>query len=529
MAEENMQMNEQEQKPQTEQDVNRLRQVRRDKLAELQAAGKDPFRIVKYDQTHHTQQIRDNVEQLETILAVDADGKTITPGWDTIPADKYVSVAGRMMSKRVMGKASFCNIQDRDGRMQVYVSRNDLGDDAYAEFKHMDIGDIVGIKGFVFKTKTGELSIHAHELTLLAKSLQPLPEKFHGLTDTEIRYRQRYVDLVMNEEVKETFKKRSAIIREIRNFLAGRDFMEVETPMLVENAGGAAARPFTTYYNALDEQRNLRISLELYLKRLIIGGMERVFEIGRVFRNEGVDTRHNPEFTLMELYQAYTDYEGMMELTESMFRYLAETVCGTTTLIYGDKTIDLGKPFRRLTMQDAIKEETGIDFDQIKTDEEAKALAAEKHIAFEDHHKRGDIINLFFEEYCEEKMIQPTFIMDHPVEISPLTKKKPSDPSKVERFELYINTWEMCNAYSELNDPIDQRERFAAQDALAAAGDEEANHTDEDFLNAMEIGMPPTGGIGYGIDRLCMLLTNAQGIRDVLLFPTLKSTDSKKQ
>ena len=524
-----MQMNEQEQKPQTEQDVNRLRQVRRDKLAELQAAGKDPFRIVKYDQTHHTQQIRDNVEQLETILAVDADGKTITPGWDTIPADKYVSVAGRMMSKRVMGKASFCNIQDRDGRMQVYVSRNDLGDDAYAEFKHMDIGDIVGIKGFVFKTKTGELSIHAHELTLLAKSLQPLPEKFHGLTDTEIRYRQRYVDLVMNEEVKETFKKRSAIIREIRNFLAGRDFMEVETAMLVENAGGAAARPFTTYYNALDEQRNLRISLELYLKRLIIGGMERVFEIGRVFRNEGVDTRHNPEFTLMELYQAYTDYEGMMELTESMFRYLAETVCGTTTLIYGDKTIDLGKPFRRLTMQDAIKEETGIDFDQIKTDEEAKALAAEKHIAFEDHHKRGDIINLFFEEYCEEKMIQPTFIMDHPVEISPLTKKKPSDPSKVERFELYINTWEMCNAYSELNDPIDQRERFAAQDALAAAGDEEANHTDEDFLNAMEIGMPPTGGIGYGIDRLCMLLTNAQSIRDVLLFPTLKSTDSKKQ
>ncbi len=529
MAEENMQMNEQEQKPQTEQDVNRLRQVRRDKLAELQAAGKDPFQIVKYDQTHHTQQIRDNADKLETILAVGEDGKTITPGWDSIPADKFVSIAGRMMSKRVMGKASFCNIQDRDGRMQVYVSRNDLGDDAYAEFKHMDIGDIVGIKGFVFKTKTGELSIHAHELTLLAKSLQPLPEKFHGLTDTEIRYRQRYVDLIMNEEVKETFKKRSAIIREIRNFLAGRDFMEVETPMLVENAGGAAARPFTTYYNALDEKRNLRISLELYLKRLIIGGMERVFEIGRVFRNEGVDTRHNPEFTLMELYQAYTDYEGMMELTESMFRYLAETVCGSTTLTYGDKIIDLGKPFRRLTMQDAILEATGIDFDQIETNEEAKALAAEKHIAFEDHHKRGDIINLFFEEYCEDKMIQPTFIMDHPVEISPLTKKKPSDPSKVERFELYINSWEMCNAYSELNDPIDQRERFAAQDALAAAGDEEANHTDEDFLNAMEIGMPPTGGIGYGIDRLCMLLTNAQGIRDVLLFPTLKSTDSKKQ
>lgn len=526
---ENMQKNDQEQKPQTEQDVNRLRQVRRDKLAELQAAGKDPFKLVKYDQTHHTQEIRDHVEKFETVLETGEDGKTVTPEWDSIPAEKMVSVAGRMMSKRVMGKASFCNVQDRDGRMQIYVSRNDLGDDAYAEFKKMDIGDIVGVKGFVFKTKTGELSIHAHELTLLAKSLQPLPEKFHGLTDTEIRYRQRYVDLIMNEEVKETFKKRSAIIREIRNFLAGRDFMEVETPMLVENAGGASARPFTTYYNALDEERKLRISLELYLKRLIIGGMERVFEIGRVFRNEGVDTRHNPEFTLMELYQAYTDYQGMMELTESMFRYLAEKVCGTTTIAYGDKTIDLGNPFRRLTMQDAIKEETGIDFDTVKTDEDAKALADERHIAYEDHHKRGDIINLFFEEYCEDKMIQPTFIMDHPVEISPLTKKKPSDPSKVERFELYINGWEMCNAYSELNDPIDQRERFAAQDALAAAGDEEANHTDEDFLNAMEIGMPPTGGIGYGIDRLCMLLTNAQGIRDVLLFPTLKSTDSKKQ
>ena len=522
LAENNQQNN--EAKPQTEAEIGRLLQVRRDKLKELQDAGKDPFQIVKYDQSHHTQEIRDNADKLETILEVGEDGRTITPAKGDIPADKIVSIAGRMMSKRVMGKASFANIQDRDGRIQVYVSRNDLGDEAYSDFKHMDIGDIVGIKGFVFKTKTGELSVHAFELTLLSKSLCPLPEKFHGLTDTEIRYRQRYVDLIMNEDVKETFKKRSAILREIRNFLADRDFMEVETPMLVENAGGAAARPFTTYYNALDEQRNLRISLELYLKRLIVGGMERVFEIGRVFRNEGTDTRHNPEFTLMELYQAYTDYEGMMELTESMFRYLAEKVCGTTTIIYGDKEIDLGKPFRRLTMQDAIKEETGIDFDNIKTDEEAKAIAKEKHIDFEDHHKRGDIINLFFEEYCEDKMIQPTFIMDHPVEISPLTKRKPSDPSKVERFELYINGWEMCNAYSELNDPIDQRERFAAQDALAAAGDEEANHTDEDFLHAMEIGMPPTGGIGYGIDRLCMLLTNSAGIRDVLLFPTLKST-----
>ena len=523
LAENNQQNN--EQKPQTEAELGRLLQVRRDKLKELQDAGKDPFQIVKYDQTHHTQEIRDNADKLETVLEVGEDGKTITPSREDIPADKIVSIAGRMMSKRVMGKASFANIQDRDGRIQVYVSRNDLGDEAYADFKKMDIGDIVGIKGFVFKTKTGELSVHAYELILLAKSLKPLPEKFHGLTDTEIRYRQRYVDLIMNEDVKETFKKRSAIIREIRNFLAGRDFMEVETPMLVENAGGAAARPFITHYNALDEERKLRISLELYLKRLIVGGMERVFEIGRVFRNEGTETRHNPEFTLMELYQAYTDYEGMMELTESMFRYLAEKVCGTTQIPYGDNIIDLGKPFERLTMNDAIKKYTGIDFDTIKTDEEAKAIAKERGVEFEDRHTKGDIINLFFEEFCEEKLIQPTFIMDHPLAISPLTKKKPSDPEKVERFELFINTWEMCNAYSELNDPIDQRERFAMQDANAAAGDEEAEHTDEDFLNALEIGMPPTGGIGYGIDRLCMLLTNSAGIRDVLLFPTLKSLD----
>ena len=512
--------------PAEEQDVGRLRQVRRDKLKELQDAGKDPFQIVKYDQTHHTQEIRDNVEKLETVLEVGEDGKTITPSREDIPADKIVSIAGRMMSKRVMGKASFCNIQDRDGRMQVYVSRNDLGDEAYAEFKRMDIGDIVGIKGFVFKTKTGELSVHAFELTLLSKSLMPLPEKFHGLTDTETRYRQRYVDLVMNEDVKETFKKRSAILREIRNFLSGRDFMEVETPMLVQNAGGAAARPFITHYNALGEDRKLRISLELYLKRLIVGGMERVYEIGRVFRNEGTDPRHNPEFTLMELYQAYTDYEGMMELTESMFRYLAQTVCGTTQITYGDKVIDLGKPFKRLTMSDAVKEYAGVDFETIESAEVAVALAKEKGLEIEaGHDTKGDILNLFFEEFCEDKMIQPTFIMDHPVEISPLTKRKPSDPSKVERFELYINGWEMCNAYSELNDPIDQRERFKAQDALAAAGDEEANHTDEDFLNAMEIGMPPTGGIGYGIDRLCMLLTNAPSIRDVLLWPALKSLD----
>ena len=490
------------------QDINQLLKVRREKLAELQEQGNDPFTITKYDVTAHTQQIKDNYDELE---------------------GKEVSIAGRMMSKRVMGKASFCNIQDRDGNIQCYVARDSIGEDAYKAFKKMDIGDIVGIKGTPFTTKTGEKSVHAAEVTLLSKSLQILPEKFHGLTNTDIRYRQRYVDLIMNPEVKDTFIKRSKIIKEIRNFLDGRDFMEVETPMLVSNAGGAAARPFETHYNALDEDVKLRISLELYLKRLIVGGLERVYEIGRVFRNEGVDTRHNPEFTLMELYQAYTDYEGMMELTESMFRYLAEKVCGSTLISYNGTPIDLGKPFARLTMIDAIKQYAGIDFDQVKTDEEAKALADEHHIAYEPRHKRGDIINMFFEEYCEEKLIQPTFIMDHPIEISPLTKKKPSDPTKVERFELYINTWEMCNAYSELNDPIDQRERFKAQDAAADAGDEEANHTDEDFLNALEVGMPPTGGIGYGIDRLVMLLTDSAAIRDVLLFPTMKSLDSDKK
>ena len=490
------------------QDINQLLKVRREKLAELQEQGNDPFTITKYDVTAHTQQIKENYEQLE---------------------GKDVSIAGRMMSKRVMGKASFCNIQDRDGNIQCYVARDSIGEDAYKAFKKMDIGDIVGIKGTPFTTKTGEKSVHVAEITLLSKSLQILPEKFHGLTNTDIRYRQRYVDLIMNPEVKDTFIKRSKIIKEIRNFLDGRDFMEVETPMLVSNAGGAAARPFETHYNALDEDVKLRISLELYLKRLIVGGLERVYEIGRVFRNEGVDTRHNPEFTLMELYQAYTDYEGMMELTESMFRYLAEKVCGSTLISYNGTPIDLGKPFARLTMIDAIKQYAGIDFDQVKTDEEAKALADQHKIEYEARHKRGDIINMFFEEYCEDKLIQPTFIMDHPIEISPLTKKKPSDPNKVERFELYINTWEMCNAYSELNDPIDQRERFKAQDAAADAGDEEANHTDEDFLNALEVGMPPTGGIGYGIDRLVMLLTDSAAIRDVLLFPTMKSLDSDKK
>ena len=490
------------------QDINQLLKVRREKLAELQEQGNDPFTITKYDVTAHTQQIKDNYEQFE---------------------GKDVSIAGRMMSKRVMGKASFCNIQDRDGNIQCYVARDSIGENAYKAFKKMDIGDIVGIKGTPFTTKTGEKSVHVAEITLLSKSLQILPEKFHGLTNTDIRYRQRYVDLIMNPEVKDTFIKRSKIIKEIRNFLDGRDFMEVETPMLVSNAGGAAARPFETHYNALDEDVKLRISLELYLKRLIVGGLERVYEIGRVFRNEGVDTRHNPEFTLMELYQAYTDYEGMMELTESMFRYLAEKVCGSTLISYNGTPIDLGKPFARLTMIDAIKQYAGIDFDQVKTDEEAKALADQHKIEYEARHKRGDIINMFFEEYCEDKLIQPTFIMDHPIEISPLTKKKPSDPNKVERFELYINTWEMCNAYSELNDPIDQRERFKAQDAAADAGDEEANHTDEDFLNALEIGMPPTGGIGYGIDRLVMLLTDSAAIRDVLLFPTMKSLDSDKK
>ncbi len=511
----------QETKPQ---DVNQLRQVRRDKLAELQAAGKDPFQITKFDVTYHTQEIKDKFDLIETVLKQDEEGKNIVPSFDEIPEDKIVVIAGRLMSKRVMGKASFGNVQDRDGNIQIYVSKNDLGEENYTGFKRMDIGDIVGVKGFVFRTKTGEISIHCKEVTLLSKSLQILPEKFHGLTNTDIRYRQRYVDLIMNKDSKEVFLKRSKILREIRNFLDGRDFIEVETPMLVENAGGAAARPFETHYNALDEDRRLRISLELYLKRLIVGGLERVFEIGRVFRNEGVDTKHNPEFTLMELYQAYTDYNGMMELTESMFRYLAEKVNGSTTVMYDGHEIDLGKPFRRLTMIEAIKEETGIDFDAVETDEEAKKIACEHHVQYEDRHKKGDIVNLFFDEFCEDKMIQPTFICDHPIEISPLTKKKPEDPTKVERFELYINGWEMCNAYSELNDPIDQRERFAAQDALADAGDEEANHTDEDFLNALEVGMPPTGGIGYGIDRLTMLLTGAPAIRDVILFPTLKST-----
>ncbi len=487
---------------QAPQDTNQLRKVRLEKLTALQEAGQDPFRIVKYDQTHHSAQIKENYDELE---------------------GKDVSIAGRMMFKRVMGKASFCNVQDRDGRIQVYVARDDLGEDAYKAFKKMDIGDIVGVKGFVFKTKTGEISVHAKEFTLLAKSLYPLPEKFHGLQDTDQRYRQRYVDLTMNEESKEVFIKRSKIIQEIRTFLSERDFLEVETPMLVSNAGGAAARPFETHYNALDEDVKLRISLELYLKRLIIGGLERVYEIGRVFRNEGVDTRHNPEFTLMELYQAYTDYEGMMELTESMYRHLAEAVCGTTLITYNGIDIDFGKPFARVTMNDAIKAETGIDFDQVTTDEEARKLADEKGIEYEDRHKKGDIVAMFFDEFCEDKMVQPTFVMDHPIEISPLTKKKPDDPSKVERFELYINGWEMANAYSELNDPIDQRERFAAQDALAEKGDDEAQHTDEDFLHAMEIGMPPTGGIGYGIDRLCMLLTGASSIRDVLLFPTMKT------
>ena len=529
-----------------EQDINQLLKVRREKLANLQEAGKDPFVITKYDQTHHTTDAKALYEEHEAKILGDrkapvTEGLSEEEAKEVINNDYnerreimdaqplHVSIAGRMLFKRVMGKASFCNIQDRDGRIQVYVARDAIGEESYADFKKSDIGDIYGIKGYVFRTKTGEISIHAEEMTLLSKSLQILPEKFHGLTDTDMRYRQRYVDLIMNQESKEVFIKRSKIIKEIRNFLAERDFMEVETPMLVSNAGGAAARPFETHYNALDEDVKLRISLELYLKRLIVGGLERVFEIGRVFRNEGVDTRHNPEFTLMELYQAYTDYEGMMELTESMFRYLAEKVCGSTKITYNGMEIDLGKPFERLTMNDAIKKYTGIDFDTVTSDEEAKALAKEKGVEFEERHTKGDIINLFFEEFCEEKLIQPTFIMDHPLAISPLTKKKPSDPEKVERFELFINTWEMCNAYSELNDPIDQRERFAQQDANAAAGDDEAEHTDEDFLNALEIGMPPTGGIGYGIDRLVMLLTDSQAIRDVLLFPTMKSLDADKK
>ncbi len=528
-----------------QQDVNQLLQIRREKLADLQAAGKDPFEITKYDVTHHSTDVKElyNTHEAELLAgrqAPEVDGLDEAQKREVLNNDYnerraimdaspiHVSIAGRMMFKRVMGKASFCNIQDLKGNIQVYVARDQIGEESYADFKKSDIGDIYGVKGYTFRTKTGEVSIHAEEMTLLSKSLQILPEKFHGLTDTDMRYRQRYVDLIMNQESKEVFIKRSQILKEIRSFLAGRDFMEVETPMLVANAGGAAARPFETHYNALDEDVKLRISLELYLKRLIVGGLERVFEIGRVFRNEGVDTRHNPEFTLMELYQAYTDYEGMMELTESMFRYLAEKVCGSTSISYNGIEIDFGKPFERLTMNDAIKKYTGIDFDQVPDDDAAKKLADEHHIEYEAHHKKGDIINLFFEEYCEKELIQPTFIMDHPVEISPLTKKKPSDPTKVERFELFINTWEMCNAYSELNDPIDQRERFAAQDANAAAGDDEAEHTDEDFLNALEIGMPPTGGIGYGIDRLVMLLTDSAAIRDVLLFPTMKTLGGVK-
>ena len=488
--------------------LSELLRIRREKLTNLQDAGRDPFAITRYDVTHHSAEILAAGDEL---------------------VGKEVSVAGRMMVKRIMGKASFCKIQDKQGVIQCYVARDDLGEEAYAEFKKMDIGDIIGVKGFVFRTKTGEITVHTKELTLLTKSLKPLPEKFHGLQDTDVRYRQRYLDLIVNPEVRDTFVKRSQILREIRRFLDDRGFMEVETPMLVPNAGGAAARPFETHYNALDVDVKLRISLELYLKRLIVGGLERVYEIGRVFRNEGVDTRHNPEFTLMELYQAYTDYNGMMDLTEDMFRHLAKVVCGSTTITYQGTEIDLGKPFERLTMIDAIKKYSGVDFDTVKTEEEAKALAKAHNIAFEERHSRGDIINLFFETYCEENLIQPVFIMDHPVEISPLTKKKPTDPTKVERFELFIYGREMCNAYSELNDPIDQRARFAAQDALAAAGDAEANHTDEDFLNALEIGMPPTGGIGYGIDRLVMLLTDSAAIRDVLLFPTMKPLDSDKK
>ena len=489
-------------------DTNELIKVRRQKLAELQEAGKNPFEIMKYDVTHHSKEIKDNFEELE---------------------GKEVAVAGRLMFKRVMGKASFCNVQDLQGGIQAYVARDEIGVEEYKDFKKMDIGDIVGIKGKVFATKTGEKSIHAEEVILLSKSLKPLPEKFHGLTDTDTRYRQRYVDLIMNEESKEVFIKRSKIISKIRSFLDAQGFMEVETPMLVANAGGAAARPFETHYNALSEDVKLRISLELYLKRLIVGGLEKVYEIGRVFRNEGVDTRHNPEFTLMELYQAYTDYHGMMDLTENLYRYLAQEVCGGTKIQYKDFEIDLGKPFERITMVDAVKKYSGVDFKEIKTVEEARAAADEHHVAYEERHKRGDILNLFFEEFVEDKLIQPTFVMDHPVEISPLTKRKPEDPDYVERFEFFMNGWEMANAYSELNDPIDQRERFKAQEELLAQGDEEANTTDEDFLNALEIGMPPTGGIGFGIDRMVMLLTNSTAIRDVLLFPTMKSLGTEKK
>ena len=487
-----------------EQDVKQLLKVRREKLADLQERGKDPFQITKFDVTHHSQEIKDDFDNLE--------GKSVT-------------IAGRMMSKRVMGKASFCNVQDLEGNIQSYVARDNIGEEDYKDFKKYDIGDIVGITGEVFRTKTGEISIHASKVTLLSKSLQILPEKFHGLTNTDVRYRQRYTDLIMNAEVKDTFIKRSQIISSIRRFLDAQGFMEVETPMLVANAGGAAARPFETHFNALDEDFKLRISLELYLKRLIVGGLERVYEIGRVFRNEGLDTRHNPEFTLMELYQAYTDYHGMMDLTENMYRHVAQEVLGTTKIVYNGIEMDLGKPFERITMVDAVKKYAGVDWNEIHTLEEARAIAKEKHVEFEERHKKGDILNLFFEEYCEEHMIQPTFVMDHPIEISPLTKKKPKNPEYVERFEFFMNGWEMANAYSELNDPIDQRERFKAQEEALAAGDEEANTTDEDFMNALEIGMPPTGGIGYGIDRMCMLFTDSQAIRDVLLFPTMKSLD----
>ena len=497
-----------EQKNQKTQDVNQLLKIRRDKLAELQADGKDPFQITKFDVTHHSQEVKDQFEDLE---------------------GKSVVLAGRMMSKRVMGKASFCNIQDLQGNIQSYVARDSIGEEEYKAFKKMDIGDIVGLEGEAFKTKTGEISIHASKVTLLSKSLQILPEKFHGLTNTDIRYRQRYVDLIMNADVKETFIKRSRIISAVRQYLNGQGFLEVETPMLVSNAGGAAARPFETHFNALNEDLKLRISLELYLKRLIVGGMERVYEIGRVFRNEGLDTRHNPEFTLMELYQAYTDYHGMMDLTENMYRYVAQTVLGTTTISYNGIEMDLGKPFERITMVDAVKKYSGVDWNEIKDLEAARAAAREHHIEYEERHKKGDILNLFFEEFVEEHLIQPTFVMDHPVEISPLTKKKPENPEYVERFEFFMNGWEMANAYSELNDPIDQRARFAAQEELFAQGDEEANHTDEDFLNALEIGMPPTGGIGFGIDRMCMLLTDSAAIRDVLLFPTMKSLDADKK
>ena len=497
----------QKQQKKQEQDINQLLKVRREKLADLQANGKDPFQITKYDVTHHSQEIKDHFEELE--------GKSVT-------------VAGRMMSKRVMGKASFCNVQDLQGGIQSYVARDSIGEEEYKAFKKMDIGDIVGVTGEVFKTKTGEISIHASNVTLLSKSLQILPEKFHGLTNTDLRYRQRYVDLIMNPDVKDTFIKRSKIISAIRKYLDGQGFMEVETPMLVSNAGGAAARPFETHFNALDEDLKLRISLELYLKRLIVGGMERVYEIGRVFRNEGLDTRHNPEFTLMELYQAYTDYHGMMDLTENLYRHVAQEVLGTTTIVYNGIEMDLGKPFERITMVDAVKKYSGVDFNEIHTLEEARAAAKEHHVEYEERHKKGDILNLFFEEFVEDHLVQPTFVMDHPIEISPLTKKKPENPEYVERFEFFMNGWEMANAYSELNDPIDQRERFKAQEEQLAQGDEEANTTDEDFLNALMIGMPPTGGIGFGIDRMCMLLTDSAAIRDVLLFPTMKSLPNDK-